>query len=128
MNASRWFGDRPRTARRLVLGGLLAAGGLAATGAPAHAAGTSAVSSGVLTVFGDSLDNSLTVSRDAAGRILVNDGTVPVVGGTPTVANTTSVQVFGQGGNDQIALSEVNGALPKANLFGGGGNDVLSGG
>jgi Ca2+-binding RTX toxin-like protein len=85
-------------------------------------------SGGTLTVFGDSLDNGVTLSRDAAGKILVNGGAVPVVGGTPTVANTSLIQVFGQGGNDTITLNEANGALPKANLFGGAGNDVLTGG
>src|SRR3954471_564060 len=83
---------------------------------------------GLLTVFGDALNNNITVSRDAAGKILVNGGAVSVIGGTPTVANTALVQVFGQGGNDTISLSEVNGALPRANLFGGAGNDVLTGG
>ena len=48
--------------------------------------------------------------------------------GTPTVANTTLIQVFGQSGNDTITLNEVNGALPAANLFGGDGNDILTGG
>ena len=84
--------------------------------------------SGVLSVFGDSLDNNITVSRNAAGQILVNGGAVSVVGGTPTVANTALIQVFGQAGNDTIALNEANGALPAANLFGGAGNDVLTGG
>src|SRR3982750_1935947 len=84
--------------------------------------------SGTLTGFGDALDNTITVSRDAAGKILVNGGAVTVVGGTPTVANTAQIQVFGQDGNDTIALSEVNGALPAALLFGAGGNDVLTGG
>jgi hypothetical protein len=74
-------------------------------------------SAGLLTVFGDSLDNNVTVSRNAAGQILVNGGAVAVLGGTPTVANTSLIQVFGQGGNDTITLSETNGALPKANLF-----------
>ena len=46
------------------------------------------------------------------------------MGGTPTVANTTLIQVFGQGGNDTITMNEVNGALPAANLFGGDGNDT----
>jgi Ca2+-binding RTX toxin-like protein len=82
---------------------------------------------GVLSVFGDSLDNSITVSRDAAGKLLVNGGAVAIAA-TPTVANTTLIQVFGQGGNDVVTLSEINGALPKANLFGGEGNDVLTGG
>jgi Ca2+-binding RTX toxin-like protein len=84
--------------------------------------------SGVLTVFGDALDNSTILSRDAAGKLLINGGAVNVIGGTPTVANTSLLQVFGQGGNDIITLSEVNGALPRANLFGGAGNDTLTGG
>ena len=37
--------------------------------------------------------------------------------GTPTVANTALIQVFGQGGNDTISLNEAGGALPRANLF-----------
>lgn len=81
-----------------------------------------------LTVFGDNLDNTITVSRDAAGMILVNGGAVAIVGGTPTVANTALIQVFGQGGHDTISLNEANGALPRANLFGGAGNDILIGG
>jgi Ca2+-binding RTX toxin-like protein len=82
----------------------------------------------VLTVFGDNQDNTITVSRNAAGAILVNGGAVSIQGGTPTVANTSLIQVFGQGGNDQIRLDEANGALPAANLFGGSGNDTLTGG
>jgi Ca2+-binding RTX toxin-like protein len=85
-------------------------------------------SAGVLSVLGDSLNNTIVVSRDAAGRILVNGGAVAVTGGTPTVANTALIQVFGQAGNDQISLDETNGALPAANLFGGDGNDILTGG
>src|SRR6478735_1343426 len=111
---------------RLLAAGVFAAG-LFITGS-AQAAVTSTFSNGTLSVAGDNLDNNVAVSRNAAGQILVNGGAVAVVGGTPTVANTTQIQVFGLAGNDTIALSEVNGALPKANLFGGGGNDVLTGG
>jgi Ca2+-binding RTX toxin-like protein len=84
--------------------------------------------SGTLSVFGDSLDNTIDISRDAAGVIRVNGGAVPVRGGTATVANTALIQVFGQGGNDTITLNETSGALPRANLFGGTGNDTLTGG
>ena len=56
--------------------------------------------SGTLSVFGDNLDNNIVVSRNAAGQLLVNGGAVAVTGGTPTVANTALIQVFGQGGND----------------------------
>jgi Ca2+-binding RTX toxin-like protein len=83
---------------------------------------------GVLSVFGDSQANNIVVSRDAAGDILVNGGAVSVTGGTPTIANTSLIQVFGQAGNDTISLDEANGALPAANLFGGDGNDILTGG
>src|SRR5215218_2215096 len=54
--------------------------------------------SALLTVFGDSLDNNINVSRNAAGQILVNGGAVAISGGTSTVANTATIQVFGQGG------------------------------
>jgi Ca2+-binding RTX toxin-like protein len=82
----------------------------------------------LLSEFGDSADDTITTSRNAAGQILVNGGAVSIDGGQPTVANTTVIQVFGQGGNDTIALDESNGALPAAELFGGAGNDVLTGG
>ena len=83
---------------------------------------------GVLSVLGDNQANTIVVSRDAAGHILINGGAVSVAGGAPTVANTALIQVFGQAGNDQISLDETNGALPSANLFGGSGNDTLTGG
>ncbi len=91
-------------------------------------AGTFSPDAGLLTVFGDSLHNTITLNRNAAGNISINGGAVPVQGGTPTVANTSHIQVFGQAGNDIITLDESNGALPSANLFGGDGNDTLTGG
>src|SRR3954454_7491208 len=99
--------DRYRIGR-LLAGGVLAAGTLAATSASAQAATTASFSAGALSVFGDSANNSITVSRNAAGQILVNGGPVSVIGGTPTVANTSLIQVFGQAGDDTLTLSEVN--------------------
>ncbi len=127
MNASRNSGWR-RAARRLLAGAVLSVGVLAATSATASAATTATFSAGTLSVLGDSLNNSITISRDAAGKILVNGGAVAVTGGTPTVANTALVRVFGQGGDDVITLNEANGALPATHLFGGAGNDTLTGG
>jgi len=85
-------------------------------------------SSKTLSVFGDGISNNVTLSRDAAGKLLVNGGAVAVKGGTATVANTTLIQAFGQAGDDIITLNEASGALPAANLFGGNGNDTLTGG
>jgi Ca2+-binding RTX toxin-like protein len=82
----------------------------------------------VLTETGDSLDNTIVTSRDAAGTILINGGAVPVQGGAATVANTGLIQASGQAGNDTITLDEANGALPAASLSGGDGNDTLTGG
>ncbi len=81
---------------------------------------------GLLTVVGDAANNTITISRDAAGKILVNGFTVR--GGAATVANTSTISVFGLAGNDTINLDETNGALPKALLFGGAGADTLTGG
>ncbi len=83
---------------------------------------------GLLSAIGDNLNNTITFNRNAAGNILVNGGAVSVKGGTPTVANTGRIQAFGLGGDDNIALDEANGALPAAQLFGGAGNDTLTGG
>ena len=118
-----------RAARRLLAGAVLAAGVLAATSVPANAAVTSTFSTG--RADRQRRQRSTTRSRSAAtrpGKILVNGGAVNVVGGTPTVANTSLIRVFGLGGNDTITLNEANGALPQANLFGGAGNDTLTGG
>src|SRR4051794_33100731 len=87
-----------------------------------------APTTGVLSVFGDQLENTIVVSRDTAGHVLVNGGAISVTGGEPTVANTRLIQVFGEGGNDHISLDEAFGTLPAANLYGGSGNDVLTGG
>jgi Ca2+-binding RTX toxin-like protein len=89
---------------------------------------TAVFAAGQLTITGDAQSNTIVVSRNAAGSLLVNGGAVSVQGGTPTVANVATVQVFGLAGNDTISLDETNGALPKAILHGGDGNDTLTGG
>src|SRR5262249_57004452 len=83
---------------------------------------------GTLRVAGDDLDNTIVVSRDAAGTILVNGGAVAIQGGPATVANTRLILLNGGGGNDSLRLDETNGPLPLARLDGGPGNDVLVGG
>jgi Ca2+-binding RTX toxin-like protein len=85
-------------------------------------------SAGTLTVSGDALDNNILISRNAAGNLFVNGGAISIVGGSATVANTSLIRVFGKAGNDTLELVEANGALPRANLFGGAGNDLMTGG
>src|SRR5262245_2335443 len=77
---------RGRAVRRLLAGTVLAAGVIAGTASPASAATTAKFGNGTLSVSGDSADNSIVISRDAAGRILVNNGAIVVSGGKPTVA------------------------------------------
>jgi Ca2+-binding RTX toxin-like protein len=95
---------------------------------PGTLAATATFANGTLTLFGDALANALSVGRDAAGVLNVNGGSVPIAGGVPTVDTTTLIQAFGQGGDDTLALDETNGPLPRANLFGGAGNDLIDGG
>ncbi len=83
---------------------------------------------GVLSVFGDQTNNTIDISRNAAGQILVNGGAVSIKGGSPTVANTSLIKAFGNAGNDVISIDEVDGAMPRASLYGGAGNDTLTGG
>ncbi|HEY7115201.1 MAG TPA: hypothetical protein VH475_01370 [Tepidisphaeraceae bacterium] len=87
-----------------------------------------AAAAGELRVTGDDQDNVIVVSRTVAGTILVNNGAVTIGGGTPTVANTTHFHIVGEGGNDRISLDQTNGPLPGAAIFGGAGNDTLTGG
>jgi Ca2+-binding RTX toxin-like protein len=94
---------------------------------PAISAAFSAAQ-GVLTIMGDAQANTIAVSRNAAGSILVNSGAVKIIGGKPTVANTTLIQLFGLAGNDKLSLDESKGSLPRANIFGGDGNDTITGG
>ena len=89
---------------------------------------TFAPDTGVLTVFGDAQANSIIVSRNVGGDILINGGAVAIQGGAPTTANTTLIKVFGLGGSDEIKLDEANGDLPVAKLHGGGGRDTMEGG
>jgi len=83
---------------------------------------------GNLMFHGDNDDGTLIISRDFAGRLLGNGGAIAINGGTATVLNTDLISAFGGAGNDIITIDETNGPLPAARLFGGGGNDALTGG
>ncbi len=128
--------SRPRRRTRILAGlitatalGLGMATSVSAQSKAAEISATFEPVAGVLTVRGRAADNVITVSRDATGNILVNDGAVAINGGTPTVANTTLVRVLGGPGNDQITiLDNGNAPLPPAYVEGGAGNDTLIGG
>ena len=83
---------------------------------------------GILNVVGDDTSNTITVARGPNSTIIVNGGSVPIDGGTPRLNNTILIQVFGNGGNDSIDLSDLNAPQLNANLFGGPGNDTLNAG
>src|SRR5262245_21967211 len=115
MKATR-DGDRPRVGHRLLAGIVLGIAAAFAASPAANAATTATFGSGVLSVFGDGAANAITISRDSAGRILVNNGAIAVSGGTPTVANTSLLRVFGQSGNDAVTLDEANGDRKSTRL------------
>ena len=94
----------------------VAGGGVSASFAPA---------TGVLTVSGDDADNTILIGRGGGGKILVNDGAVTIQGGTPTINNTSLIQVAGQGGADRIILAEGVPGLPGVQVDGGDGLDTL---
>lgn len=83
---------------------------------------------GVLTVTGGERNDVIEIGRTRAGAILVDGSTVEVEGREVSVVTTTLIQVFGQGGNDELVLDESNGVLPSAALDGGTGRDRLVGG
>jgi Ca2+-binding RTX toxin-like protein len=83
---------------------------------------------GLLTILGDAQDNTIVVSRDVAGNILVNNGAIAIQGGPATVANTSAIKISGGAGNDNLSLNEANGPLPRAIITGDDGNDTLIGG
>jgi len=123
---------RVRRARILAFAGVLMAVSLSTTATASAQSGditaTFNAGAGLLSVEGNNAPNEIVISRDAAGLLLVNGGSVPISGGAPSVANTSLIQVFGRGGQDTITLDEVNGALPASEMFGGNGRDTLTGG
>ena len=86
---------------------------------------TAVFADGILTITGDDLDNNINVIRDAAGKLFVNGGVIPVTGGTATVNNTSLIRILGRQGNDLLTISEINGTLPRTNILGEEGNDAI---
>src|SRR5262245_60404408 len=76
---------------------------------------------GTLRILGDETDNTIMVSRDAAGTLLVNNGAIAIQGGAATVANTSLVFINGVAGNDTLAVNLAGASTPAA-FFGGAGD------
>jgi Ca2+-binding RTX toxin-like protein len=101
-----------------------------ALASPASASTTAVFVKGlhVLTVNGDQRGSTIIVGRDRYGDITVNGGAVSIRGARATVANVSRIVVLGHGGNDRLAIDEIDGAMPPARLYGGAGDDELFGG
>jgi Ca2+-binding RTX toxin-like protein len=82
---------------------------------------------GILTVTGDDQDNTISVGSDAAGTLLINGGSVPVTGGTPTIGNTSQIRMIGLKGNDDLRLDDSAIIPTPANILGDEGDDTLIG-
>jgi Ca2+-binding RTX toxin-like protein len=79
-----------------------------------------------LVIKGDEQDNFVEISTDASGRIVLNDGTIPITGDIPAPGHVTSIEAAGFGGNDRFTFKETDFFLP-ANFLGDDGNDQLLG-
>jgi Ca2+-binding RTX toxin-like protein len=129
-----WRSSRAPHARTLlVLGAVLALGigHLSTAGAQTSpVSATFSPAAGVLTIMGSATANSIVVGIDATGQILVNNGQVPILGGSPSTSTTSRLVIFGFAGDDEITLADFNATfpLPEATIFGGSGNDTITGG
>ena len=97
---------------------------------------------GLLSVIGDNVDDTIAITRDATGQILVNGGTiVPLRRPADTHQHHTESMVFGGNGNDTISLDNIappagqrcpphscSAATATTPSHGGAGNDTLNGG
>lgn len=105
---------------------LLAVSPARAASRPASITASYASKQQQLTITGTPADDTVTVSATASGNLVVNGGTVPIKGGTATLANTALIIVSGQAGNDHIAGDPTIGTV-AVRFDGGDGDDTLVG-
>ena len=89
---------------------------------------TATLSNGILTISGDDTANTISVTQDGSGTLLVNGGAVPVSGGPATIANTTAINLSGLGDDDVLDLTGLSGPQPPVTVLGGPGTDIIFGG
>jgi hypothetical protein len=108
---------------------LFALGALLVAASRADGAVSAQVVSNVLNVSADDAVNSLTIRVAAGdpGRVEVLDGTTVIRSFARSTFNV--IEIYGEGGNDTILLSSVNGPITEpAVIHGGAGNDTITGG
>src|SRR5215213_8683222 len=71
-------------------------------------------SGGVLSIIGNPLANTYTISRTTGGAIRLNGQNLVVNGALVTVGGTARIAVNSGGGDDTVTLDTTNGPLPKA--------------
>jgi Ca2+-binding RTX toxin-like protein len=129
VEADRKSGD-PRVRRHptAVVGILLALSSGVLSASPAHAAVTSSVNNGVLTVSGDGNDDVITI-QCLGGNVDLN-GHNPDTGPT-ACSSITAIKVGSGGGNDAVSVSAVSrsvfNSLTDVTIHGGGDNDSIFG-
>ncbi len=79
-----------------------------------------------LAILGDNSNNVISVGRNSAGGLVINNGAVRISGASNS--NPSRISIFGFGGNDTLTIDETNGKMPQAFLIGGSGDDTLIGG
>lgn len=80
-----------------------------------------------LTVLGDAALDTIVLSRETNGTLRVNGTNVVIAGGIPTVANTTLIDVKGNGAADTISVG-TDDPMPAVRFDGAAGNDTITGG
>src|SRR5262245_30373978 len=87
---------------------------------------TPSFSGGLLKIVGDAAANSivLTLVGTSGTSIRLNGAGIS---GSPTLANTKSIVILGNGGDDTIDISALTGYAGKTTLDGGAGNNILVG-
>ncbi len=81
---------------------------------------------GVLTISSDGAGDVVSVGTNGAFIMMSVNGGLPVYTGA-NLFNTTQIKVYGNGGDDYLSRTSLNGFTGSVTLDGGAGNDTLLG-